>query len=265
MSIYDAIMWRTSVRSYLPATLTDGQRARLSQMSAAATAPFGGRIAISLIKAGDGGETRPGTYGVIRGARDFFVIATDGSPEAKLSAGYAFERIVLEAAAMELGTCWLAVTFRGNAFGRAAGVPDGMEVTAVSPVGIPAGKRHLMERITRAVIRESARRDFNSMFFFGDFNTPVPSGSHFTRALEAVRRAPSSVNSQPWRAVVARDGLRVHFYFTRPGDCTMLDMGIALCHFAEACSCDGIEGDFITVEDAPAHPKMTYLRTFIGK
>ena len=59
-------------------------------------------------------------------------------------------------------------------------------------------------------------------------------------ALEMVRLAPSAVNKQPWRVVVA-DGM-AHFYLKRSKgvgherkiDIQMVDIGISLCHFALA-------------------------------
>lgn len=52
------------------------------------------------------------------------------------------------------------------------------------------------------------------------------------------RLAPSAVNKQPWRIVVADN--KAHFYLKRSKgfghegklDMQMIDMGIALCHFA---------------------------------
>ena len=56
--------------------------------------------------------------------------------------------------------------------------------------------------------------------------------------MECVRFAPSAVNKQPWRIIVADQGF--HFYEKRDrgyigektGDLQKIDVGIALCHFA---------------------------------
>lgn len=252
---YTTIMARSSVRDYAPEPMAAEQREALEAMCAEATAPFGGRVRIVLAGFADGATRSPGTYGVIHGARDYFVVATDGTPEAKLSAGFAFERIVLEATAMGLGTCWLAATFRGTPFARAAALEEGMEVTAVSPLGVASGRRHLLERLTRTLVRESSRKPFDALF--------QGATERFGRALEAVRRAPSSVNSQPWRAVV-RDG-RVDFYYAGRSNCVMLDMGIALCHFALVCAQDGVAGSFGMLPEPPESSGNTYLRSYFIK
>lgn len=211
---YTAIMARSSVRDYVPEPIAPEQREALEAMCAEATVPFGGRVRIVLAGFADGATRSPGTYGVIHGARDYFVVATDGTPEAKLSAGFAFERIVLEATAMGLGTCWLAATFRGTPFARAAALEEGMEVTAVSPVGVASGRHHL--RVYRR------------------------------------------------RRAVVRDG-RVDFYYAGRSNCVMLDMGIALCHFALVCAQDGVEGSFGVLPEPPESGGNTYLRSYFIK
>lgn len=262
--IYEIIERRSSVRDYALTPLTAAQREALERACAEAAAPFGGRVYMCLTVAPEGADVaRPGTYGVIHGATEFLVLATDGSDEALLSAGYAFERVVLEATRLGLGTCWMAVTFRSSSF--AAYVPEGMTLAAVSPVGVASGKRHMLERITRTFVRETHRVDFDRLFSCGTFGTAVPRDSRFVRPLEAVRRAPSSVNSQPWAALVDADGRRVYFYSRKRSSCLQLDMGIALCHFALACEASGIEGAYEQAADAPAMPSGRYFTTFCVK
>lgn len=267
---FEAAMRRGSVRDYADEPLTDEQRDALEALCAECSrtaneelrdeSVSGGapeRVVISLLTFREGATRALGTYGVIHGARHYFAIATDGSDEAKLAAGGAFERVVLEATAMGLGTCWLAATFRGTAFARAAALAPGMELTAVSPVGVASGRRHLLERITRSLVRESSRKPFEALFR-GEAGV-------FKRALEAVRRAPSSVNSQPWRAIVADEGGAVHFYYAGRSNCVMLDMGIALSHFSLVCEQDGIEGRFGKATVAPKWDKNAYLCSYFVK
>lgn len=251
MDMYETIMARTSVRDYAGRPLTDTQAEALRLACAGREAPFGGAYFMTLLSRGDGGELRPGTYGVIRGARDFLVLATDGTDAGALSGAYAMERVVLEATRLGLGTCWMAATFSGSAFeaaAAAAGMPDGMHVAAVLPVGVPSGRRHLVERIMRMSIRESSRKPYGELFFRGNLSTPLAEGEGpHARALEAVRRAPSAVNAQPWRVVVDNDGRCVRFYFARRSRYVMLDMGIALRHFSLVAPA----GRFLRETDVP--------------
>lgn len=259
----DIIMRRTSVRTFSGDGITPAQAEALRRACKEAEAPFGGIVFMALLHFGDGGELRPGTYGVIRGARDFLVLATDGSDPALLSGGFAMERIVLEAESMGLGSCWIGATFSGTPFAAAAaraGMPDGMRIAAVLPVGVAAGRRHLLERIMRAGIRESSRKPYGRLFFRGRFDHPLAEGEGpYAQALEAVRRAPSAVNGQPWRVLVDADGRRVRFFMARRSRYIMLDMGIALCHFALTAA----PGRFVREAGAP-HPDggPEYLITY---
>ena len=114
MDIYDIIARRSSVRDYADTPLSAAQVSALEEACAATSAPFGGRVAVRLAHFAEGCARRPGTYGVIHGPRSFLILSTDGSPAARLSAGYEFERILLEATRLGLGTCWMAATFRGR-------------------------------------------------------------------------------------------------------------------------------------------------------
>ena len=65
--------------------------------------------------------------------------------------------------------------------------------------------------------------------------------------LEMVRLAPSAVNKQPWRVVIADNA--AHFYLKRSKgfghetdlDMQKIDMGIALCHFALTAKESGLD------------------------
>ena len=111
----------------------------------------------------------------------------------------------------------------------------------------------------RKAIKADERLPFEALFFDGSFDTPLKKekAENFAEPLEMVRLAPSAVNKQPWRVVVA-DNV-VHFYLKRSKgfgkegklDMQMIDMGIALCHFALAAEeCD------LNIEFVQKAPKL---------
>ena len=105
------------------------------------------------------------------------------------------------------------------------------------------------------------RKPFDELFFYGDFNTPVPTDNRFREALEMLRLAPSSTNSQPWRALV--DGNRVHFYYAPKSKASVLDTGIGLCHFYETEKFYNRTGSFAKDPAAPAPSgNLRYLITY---
>ena len=109
----------------------------------------------------------------------------------------------------------------------------------VSPLGYPAKKRSLREVMMRKGVGADSRLPAEKLFFDGSWGTGLAQNKKAAIAdlIEMVRWAPSAVNKQPWRIVVA--GQRYHFYEKRDkgyvsdktGDLQKIDVGIALCHF----------------------------------
>lgn len=263
MDIFEIIKSRRSVRSFDGSALSDAQACEIDKAIAGAEAPFGGKVAISFAQIDGARDFRPSTYGVIRGARAFMMLAAGADRASYLSAGFMMERIVLRLTEMGLGTCWISGTFRGKTFESKARVPEGTSLIAVVAVGRPADKKSFVEKVMRRVAGCDSRKPFGELFFMNIFYTPYPADGPFVRALEAVRLAPSAVNAQPWRAVV-RDG-SVDFYCAGKGLDKWLDMGIALCHFAEVCKAQGETGAFVVNEmPAPGPEGTQYVISFIS-
>ena len=49
----------------------------------------------------------------------------------------AFEHIVLAATDLGLGTCWMGQMYRDREIKELLGIPDGMKVVAITPLGVP--------------------------------------------------------------------------------------------------------------------------------
>ncbi|MCM1519222.1 MAG: nitroreductase family protein [Lachnoclostridium sp.] len=254
MDIIEAMRERRSVRTFDGRPLDRDSWRELQQAAEEAESPFGAQVDIQLRRFDLRDGFRPGTYGVIRGAVDFFLVGFGDDERSALSAGYAFETIVLKAWQMGLGTCWIAGTFKRSDFG---GMDD---LKVVSPVGV-ADDMAFRERMMRLVMGSKNRKPFGTIFFNGDFNTPAEASGRFGRSLEMMRLAPSSTNSQPWRALV--DGDRVHFYYLPKSRYALIDCGIGLCHFHLTEKHLGREGRFYTEgTPPPAADGMIYLMSY---
>lgn len=251
---------RRSVRSYKGLALNDYQRQMLTQAVEESWSPFGGRLTIRLKHFGLEAGCRPGTYGMIKGAGDFFLLGMGADEASALTAGFRFEQVVLRAWQLGLGTCWIAATFRGSDFARGETWPDGEELRIVCPVGVAAAPTTL-ERITRFTLGSRKRKPFGELFYDGDFGHPLSPDSRFGEALEMVRLAPSSTNSQPWRALVCGDS--VHFYYKPKSEASLVDCGIGMCHFLETERFRGRSGSFVRDDAAPEAPSgCRYLMTY---
>lgn len=251
MNIIEAMRQRRSVRSYDGQGITDSQREALIQAIDESTSPFGGNVTIRIkdfdLKAG----YKPTTYGVIKGAETFFMLGIGDDEESALTAGFRFQQVVLRAWQLGLGTCWIAATFKGSDFERGQTWPAGEQLKIISPVGV-AVKQSMMERVMRMAVGSKNRKPFDDLFFCGDFRSPVPEDNRYREPLEMMRLAPSSTNSQPWRALV--DGDKVHFYCKPKGAASVLDCGIGMCQFYLTEQYRHRVGRFYKDAGAPAAP-----------
>lgn len=237
--IVETIKKRCSVRTYQDKELEPDVREMLQSYMDNLENPFGMQVKKYIIdkKLASEGE-KLGTYGVIKGASTFMGISVPDKDLAHVAAGYEFENLILEATALGLGTVWLAATFNREGFAPAMGVPKDELFPAISPVGYPAAKRSLTESLMRTAMRSSSRKEWNTLFYLDNFQTPLhkDEAGDYAEPLEMLRLAPSDKNTQPWRVLKA--GNNYHFFVTYKLGISRgeeiikrVDAGIALSHF----------------------------------
>jgi len=247
--VEELIAIRSSHRTFSSRQPDKNLRAEIKRMLGILPAPpFAGSVRFDLVDvAGNDYRTprRLGTYGVIRGARWFIVGAVRKAQRAMEDFGYLMEAAILGVTDLGLGTCWLGGTFNRTDYGRRIHVRPDETVPAISPVGYPAEKRGITDRIIRWSAGSNKRKAPEELFFEKDFSHPVNDINALpgTVAFQAVRMAPSASNLQPWRLLIEPNGGTVHFFLTRSrgydrliraADLQRIDMGIAMCHF-ELC------------------------------
>lgn len=252
--IEEIIKERHSVRSFNPRQpMAEKEVEILHEAIADSGSPFGGKVAIELKKFDLEGTFKPSTYGTINGASWFFLMGTDSAVESQLTLGFRMEQVVLKATSMGLGTCWIAATFKGTTFAEEAKFPADTPLQVVMPVGYPAEKKSLREKIVRVAVGSAKRKPMADLFI-------VSEESRFYEPLEMMRLAPSSTNSQPWRAEVVGD--TVYFYYEKKSAASILDLGIGLSHFYLAAKEKGIDGKLSICKEAPVHNKWIPLVKF---
>lgn len=252
IQIIKAIRERHSVRTFQDRTLDARERDMLMFYMDGLENPLGIPVRKYMIdkKLAPNGE-KLGTYGVIKGANTFLGVSVPDATLAPVAAGYEFENLLLEATSLGLGTVWLAATFNRSGFASAMGIPGGELFPAISPVGYPAARRSIAETLMRTAMKSSGRKNWESLFYSGDFQTPLAKdmAGEYAESLEMLRLAPSDKNTQPWR--VRKSGHDYHFYVTyKPGlsrgeeIIKWVDMGICLSHFHQTALELGLKGFF---------------------
>ena len=258
MDMTELIRTRKSVRTFDGTAVSDDDIKRLTEYTRSITNPYDIPVEFVLLDAAKYGLSSP----VIQGAQMYIAGKVKKMPHCEEAYGYSFEKMVLYAWSLGIGTTWIGGTMDRKAFEKAAGVKDGEIMPCISPLGHPARKRSVKEAAMRAGVRADKRKDGSELFFENDFDTPLKiKDSTTAAALEAVRLAPSAVNKQPWR--ILRCGTRYHFYekhtLHSPNvawDIQRVDMGIALCHFMD------ITGGVLTVDDPRVDADdMEYIAT----
>ena len=251
-SLLELIRTRKSVRSFDGKDLQRKDLDKLRMYASEIENPFGIPVEFVFLDAGMYGLSSP----VLSGEKYYVCGKVAKKPYADVAYGYAFEKLVLYAWSLGIGTTWIGGTMKRSAFEKAAGLKKGYMMPCISPLGYPSVKRSFQETVMRKAIGADSRTAAGKLFFEGDFSTPLEGREKEKIAdlIEMVRWAPSAVNKQPWR-ILLKDGL-YHFYEKKDrgyqneatGDLQKIDVGIALCHFVMGAKEQGLKAE-ISISD----------------
>jgi len=256
---------RRSVRTFDGRTLAPQHLQALTDLMAHIGNPYGLPTHFKLLDAAAQRLSCP----VVVGTCLYVGLKMQPDPHMNEAAGYSFETLILHAQALGVGTVWIGGTMDRPAFENAMGLAEGEVMPCVSPLGYPAEKMSLRESMMRKTIKADERLPFSALFFEGSFArplTPAAAGA-LAAPLEAVRCAPSAVNRQPWRIVLANGA--AHFYLARSKgfaggtlDMQKVDMGIALCHFELAAREAGFTPRFALADPGIDPQGLEYIATY---
>ncbi len=259
MNISEAIRKRRSVRSFSKTPLSRKDAERIMKFAETADNPFGLEISWYLLD----GE-KDGVSSVVISNCDCYIAGKMKKvPHAEEAFGYSFERIVLYAHSIGVGTTWIAGTMDRKAFERAIDLQEDEVMPCVSPLGYPADKMSFRELMMRKGVKADLRQDFEKLFFLGDFSHPLKQedAGELKEALQLVRLGPSAVNKQPWRIVVT--DRTAHFYKAGKAsdswDIQKIDIGIAICHFMEALKEKGHQPVLTVSDPGLTAPEAVYV------
>jgi len=231
--LMEKIKGRKSVRTFDGKALSDAHHQALEEYVKEVPNPFGIPVEFVLLDAKEQGLSSP----VLSGEKLYVAGKVEKKPYADVAFGYSFEKLVLYAWSLGIGTVWIGGTMKRELFEKAAGLTSGQMMPCVSPIGYPAVKKSLKETMMRKGVGADSRISGDKLFFEEAWGQPLEPDATMAEVLEMVRWAPSAVNKQPWR-IVHKDGA-YHFYEKKDrgyqgdatGDLQKIDVGIALCHF----------------------------------
>ncbi len=241
----NTIMQRGSVRTYDDMDVKEEHKARMHSLLEKANSergPFGTSYRIQDLPMETSAEkaVKVGTYGVIKGQKGFLVGICDLSRESLIDLGKALQEMVLELTSMGIGTCWLGGTFKRSDLAGPIDLNERENIAVLISYGYPAKRKRLVEGLMKAAAGSKNRKEPGELFFsegFSPLEEEMP--SYLENLLEAVRLAPSAMNKQPWRVIVADDELLLNLQRPTKTDgramnMKYLDMGIAMAHLETA-------------------------------
>ena len=251
------IIDRKSVRTYDGRDLNSDDRRAVEEFIGDIPNPFDIPVKFVLLDAKEKGLSSP----VLSGEKLYVAGLVEKKPYADVAYGYSFEKLVLFARSLGIGTVWIGGTMKRERFEEAAGKKENEMMPCVSPLGYPAEKRGIKEVMMRKGIGADNRYALEKLIFDGSWNTPLADHKDMEDCLEMVRWAPSAVNKQPWR-LIKKDNVW-HFYEKKDkgyvsdatGDLQKIDVGIALCHFCMALEEKGISPQVSVMDPGIAIPE----------
>ena len=277
IDVMEVIRRRQSIRTFDSTPLSDEKSNLLMEyLNLFGSSPFEGETRfeiLSLEYLEKSVKRRLGTYGFVKGTNSFLIgITRDFKPYDLENFGYQFEKAILYATHLKVGTVWLGGTFSRRAFASQVKIASDEKIPAITPLGIPSEKRSLRSRIIRYAAGAKHRKPFSSIFFNGNFSQSLNKSSlnDFSDVLEMVRSAPSASNRQPWRIVKEQNYNNYHFFIYRKKplshklfswpDFKRIDLGIAVSHFDLTVKELGIVGEWrITEPEIPIPDNIQYL------
>lgn len=223
---------RKSIRTFDGRPLTEADRNSLARYVNTIPNPYGIPVRFVFLDAEKLGLSSP----VITGEHLYIAGKVPKVPHCEEAFGYSFEKMVLYAWSLGIGTTWIGGTMNRAQFEAAAGTGEDEIMMIVSPLGYPSAEKAEVDIRLRSAVHGDERLSPSVLFYDRDFSSPIREADCDER-LEAVRWAPSAANMQPWRVV--RDGTDFHFYerhadgyrSSAAWDVQAIDLGIALCHF----------------------------------
>jgi hypothetical protein len=188
-----------------------------------------------------------GSYGKVKDAPAFIALIGDTTGRSfQEETGYTGEGLALEATALGLATCWLAMFKKGRAASLVKLGP-GERMLAIIAIGYAAEAATLEERLMTGFGRTHQRLPLEKMVS-GLGLDKAPEWARL--AVRAARLAPSAMNRQPWGFEIGNGGITVSVRSPGLGATVSrrLDCGIAMLHIEVAAGNSGVRGNWQFLE-----------------
>lgn len=210
MDLIQAMQERHSVRAYTLQPIEDGKRQKLDNLIRECNQESGLHIQIRYDDS-SGFDSKLAHYGNFRNVNNYIILAGKPSDDLPEKCGYYGERLVLEAQAMGLNTCWAALSFHKAKVKKL--IPEGEVLVLVIAIGYGSnqGTAHKSRPLERVVETAGELPDW------------------FRAGAQAALLAPTAVNQQKFKMGI--EGGEAFIRTAGLGPYTKIDLGIVKYHF----------------------------------
>jgi len=235
MNLMDAIYKRRSIRKYKTGGLSLEEFKKLDTLMKHCPKLYD-HIPMDIHVIKEGEKIHALFSGIINSytkvtAPHYLIITSEDKEGYLENVGFALEHIVLELTNLGIGTCWIGGFDKKAFFKGMIPMAENHIPVIVIAFGHPENPAQLTEVIDVSYKRKSLKEITSGSF-----------DADWTDVMNAVRRAPSGINGQPWR--LHKKGANIDMYtikrsfITKPLEAmNRIDAGIALCHLKIAAEC----------------------------
>lgn len=154
-------------------------------------------------------------------APHYIAITSKEAPGYLENVGFIGEQLVLKLTALGIGSCWLGRSIEQKYFNQISSIKTNQSYVILISFGYAMEDLYPISKRNRLNIEDFVQGDIKENFM------PI---------LNALRIAPSAVNSQPWRIFIEKNTM--HLYMKTKNFITekllarmnLIDMGIGICH-----------------------------------
>ncbi|MBR1971135.1 MAG: hypothetical protein IKA18_01050 [Clostridia bacterium] len=161
---------RRSVRTYLEKEIKSDDLSALNNYLSTISNPFNAPVEFKFLDANTHGLKCP----VITGTNTFLAGKIKRFDGFEIAFGYSFEKAILYATSLNLGTVWLGGTFNRSAFEKAMELKEDEAMPCATPLGYISEKMSVKEKLMRSAIKADSRLPFEKLAVTTGINpTPI--------------------------------------------------------------------------------------------
>jgi nitroreductase len=259
-SLFESIYKRCSVRKYESEPLAHGLLKQIEELTHSMPR-LDSSISMKVHLIEDGAKIQNiskgiiGSYGKFN-APHYLVVTSEEKPWYMENVGFSLEYLVLRLTTLNLGTCWIGGFIKKSLLKDVIEIPENHVPVIVIAFGTPLNpgeytarnlRFSLLEEVkatpdkyvdpTEKLVAATKRKEIDEIVC-GDLD------DEWLTIMDAVRHAPSAINSQPWR-FYKKDNV-IHLYGIKRTRIAQtlehinkIDLGIALCHLLAAAQLKG--------------------------